>query len=143
MDNGVVSKNSGRDPFLMSAGGGGEGDMENKHPVVTGSKAQTVTLPATLTLTATANDDNRPLPPPDPKRPHGLRMRWIVWRGVARNVKFEPDVMPDRVYGKPATLETKVTFSAPGEYRLRAVASDGQLTSSYDVDVTVRASASN
>jgi hypothetical protein len=70
-------------------------------------------------------------------------MRWIVWRGVAKNVKFQPDIMTDRVYGKPATLETKVTFSAPGEYRLRAVASDGQLTSSYDVDVSVKAGASD
>ena len=138
MDNGVVAKNSGRDPFLMSAAGGGEGDFENKPPVMTGSKAQTVVLPAALTLTATATDDSRPLPPSDLKRPHGLRLRWIVWRGLAKNVKFQPDIMADRVYGKPATLETKVTFSAPGQYRLRAVSSDGQLTSSYDVDVTVK-----
>jgi len=143
MDNGVVTKNSGRDPFLMSAGGNGEGDMTNKPPILTGSKAQTVNVAATVSLSVTATDDNRPLPPADPKRPHGMRIRWIVWRGVAKNVKFQPDIMPDRVYGKPATFETKVTFSAPGEYRLRAVASDGQLTSAYDVDVTVKAGASN
>ena len=65
------------------------------------------------------------MPPPENKRPFGMRMRWIVWRGEAKNVKFEPDIMPDRVYGKPATLPTKVTFSAPGTYRLRAIATDG------------------
>jgi hypothetical protein len=46
--------------------------------------------------------------------------------------------MSQRVYGKPATLDTKVRFSAPGAYRLRAIASDGQTFSTYDVDVTVK-----
>ena len=46
--------------------------------------------------------------------------------------------MSQRVYGKPATLETKVSFAVPGTYRLRAIANDGQLFSTYDVDVTVR-----
>ena len=65
-------------------------------------------------------------------------MRWIVYRGSADAVKFEPDIMSQRVYGKPVTLESKVTFSAPGSYRLRAIASDGQAFSTYDVDVTVK-----
>jgi hypothetical protein len=144
MDSGVIVKNSGRDPFLMSAGGAGEADFDNKPPTITGSTAQTVTLPNTLMITATARDDGRPMPPPDNKRPFGMRMRWIVWRGNAKNVKFEPDIMQDRIYGQPATLQTKVTFTAPGEYQLRAIASDGQLTSTYNVDVTVKgAGASN
>lgn len=140
MDNGVVTKNSGRDPFLMSAAGNGEADFENKPPSLTGSSAQTVTLPNPLTLTVTATDEGRPKPLPDPtgKRPQGVRLRWIVWRGPAQNVKFEPDIMPDRVYGKPVTLATRVTFTAPGAYRLHAIASDGQLTSTYDVDVNVK-----
>lgn len=145
MDNGVITKNSGRDPFLLSAAGNGEADFENQPPSLTGSPAQTVTLPNTLKVTVTANDDGRPMPLPDPtgKRPQGVRMRWIVWRGMAKNVKFEPDIMPDRVYGKPVTLETKVSITAPGDYRLRAIASDGQLTSTYDVDVTVKSASSN
>jgi hypothetical protein len=138
MDSGVIVKNSGRDPFLMSGGGAGEADFENKPPAITGSPAQTVTLPNTLMLTATATDDGRPMPPPDNKRPFGMRMRWIVWRGNAKNVKFEPDIMAERVYGKPAMLPTKATFTAPGEYRLRVIATDGQLTSTYDVNVTVK-----
>ena len=145
MDAGVVTKNAGRDPFLMSAAGNGEADFKNKAPSMTGSPAQNVTLLNTLTLTATATDDGRPEPVPDPagRRPQGVRMRWIVWRGAAANVKFEPDIMPNRVYGQPVTLQTKVTFTAPGAYRLRAIASDGQLTSTYDVDVTVKAGSSN
>jgi hypothetical protein len=46
--------------------------------------------------------------------------------------------MNGRIYGKPATLETKVSFTVPGAYRLRAVASDGQAFSTYDVDVDVK-----
>jgi hypothetical protein len=53
-------------------------------------------------------------------------------------VRFDPDIMSGRVYGKPATLETKVRFAEPGVYRLRAIASDGQAFSTHDVDVTVR-----
>ena len=49
---------------------------------------------------------------------------------------LEPD--GQRVYGKPATLQTKVSFAAPGAYRLRAIASDGQAFSTYDVDITVK-----
>jgi hypothetical protein len=52
-------------------------------------------------------------------------------------VRLDPEIMNNRIYGKPATLETKVTFSRPGSYRVRAIASDGQLFSTYDVDVTV------
>ena len=102
----------------MSGGGAGEADFENKPPVIAGNAAATVTLPDTLMLNATATDDGRPIPP-DNKRPFGMRMRWIVWRGNAKNVKFDPDIMADRVYGKPAMLPTKVTFTAPGEYRCR------------------------
>ena len=88
-------------------------------------------------MTATATDDGRPKPLSGPAgRQQGVRIRWIVYRGSGR-VRFDPDIMSGRVYGKPATLETKVSFSAPGKYRLRAIASDGQVTSAYDVDVTV------
>jgi hypothetical protein len=87
----------------------------------------------------TANDDGHPKPIPDPtgQLQQGVRVRWIVYRG-AGHVQFTPDIMSQRVYGKPATLATKVRFSAPGPYRLRAIASDGQTFSTYDVDVTVK-----
>ncbi len=93
----------------------------------------------TLTLTATATDDGRPKPVPDPagRLQQGVRLRWIVYRGAGK-VRFDPDIMSGRVYGQPATLATKVRFAAPGAYRLRAIASDGQAFSTYDVDVTVK-----
>jgi hypothetical protein len=114
-----------------------DSDHENLPPVLTGSPAQTINLSDTLTSTVTATDDGRPKPIPGANLPEGMRIRWILYRGPA-NVRIDPDIMRDRVYGKPATLETKVKFTAPGAYRLRAIASDGERFSMYDVDVTVR-----
>ncbi len=140
VDNGVISHNSGRDPFLMRAGGE-DSDVsgDNLAPSLTGSPAQTIRLGEPLTLTATANDDGLPKPLPNPTglRSQGVGIRWIVYR-AAGPVRFDPDIMTSRVYGKPATSETKGSFSQPGTYRLRAIASDGQLFSTYDVDITVR-----
>src|SRR5207249_3478967 len=100
--------------------------------------AQTTKVGSPITLTVTATDDGLPKPLPDPtgRRPQGVRIRWIVYRAPGQ-VRFDTDIMGNRVYGKPATLDTKVSFSRPGVYRLRAIASDGQLFSTYDVDVTV------
>jgi hypothetical protein len=41
------------------------------------------------------------------------------------------------VYGKPLTAETKVTFSVPGNYWIRAIATDGAMFSTYDAVVKV------
>jgi hypothetical protein len=114
---------------------------DNKPPVVTGSSAQTVTLPATATLTATATDDGIPKPgsPGRGGRPQGSQIRWILYRGPApaqAKVQFDPEVATSGE-AKPLTSETKVTFSMPGNYRLRAIASDGSLFSTFDVDVKV------
>jgi len=141
VDQGIISKNSPRDSMLMTVSIG-DIDFENEPPAVTGSPAQTIKLGDPLTLTVTAKDDGRPKPLENAGgRQQGVRVRWIVYRGSGK-VRFDPDIMPGRVYGKPATLETKVTFSAPGDYRLRAIASDGQVTSPFDVDVKVNPSAS-
>jgi hypothetical protein len=114
---------------------------DNKAPVITGSSAQTVTLPATATLTATATDDGIPKPgsPGRGGRPQGPQIRWILYRGPApaqAKVQFDPEVTTSGD-AKPLTSETKVTFSMPGNYRLRAIASDGSLFSTFDVDVKV------
>ena len=136
VDQGIISKNSPRDSMLMTLTAG-DIDFENVAPSVKGSAAQSIKLGDPLTLTVTATDDGRPKPLSSAEgRPQGVRIRWIVYRGSGK-VRFDPDIMPQRVYGKPVTMETKVSFSAPGAYRLRAIASDGQLTSAYDVDVTV------
>lgn len=131
LDKGVITKNAPRDQFLMVTGG--ETDFENVPPKVTGkASAMTAGLSDTLTLSATATDDGLP----KGGRQQGVRIRWIVYRGPG-SVNFTPVMMPNRVYGMPATMETKVNFKAPGNYRLRAIASDGQMASAFDIDVTV------
>jgi hypothetical protein len=140
VDKDLIAKNAARDPSLMT-NGNNETDLdhENRPPVITVKGAQTANVSDTLTLSVTANDDGHPKPIPDPtgKLQQGVRVRWIVYRGAGQ-VQFTPDIMSQRIYGKPATLDTKVRFSAPGAYKLRAIASDGQTFSTYDVDVTVK-----
>ena len=138
VDKGVIAKNAARDPSLMTAGTNERDiDHENAAPKVETIPPKMVNLADTLTLAATATDDGRPKPTPGSKTPEGLRLRWIQYRGPA-TVRFDPDIMPTRIYGKPATLETKVKFPEPGDYLLRVVASDGELVTTYDVPVTVR-----
>lgn len=111
--------------------GRGEFDPDNQPPSVSGSDRHTVTLPETATLAMTAMDDGRPR---DDRGRGGLRFRWILYRGPV-GVRFDPETTGPSA--SPAGTETQVTFSAPGDYRLRAVASDGQLFSTHDVDVVV------
>ena len=131
----LISKNAISDPFLRTSNSNPTPD--NQAPAVTGSPAQSVTLPATANLTATATDDGLPKPGPGDRggRVQGVQIRWILYRGPAR-VEFDPDVSP-AVYGKPLTSQTKVTFRAPGSYRIRAIATDGAMFSTFDVDVKV------
>jgi hypothetical protein len=140
VDTDLIAKNAARDPSLMTSGTNEvDLDHENRPPAITGTATHTINLSDTLTLRATANDDGRPKPVSDSsgRLQQGVRMRWILYRGIG-GVRFDPDIMSQRVYGQPATLETKVRFAAPGAYRLRAIASDGQAFSTYDVDVTVK-----
>jgi hypothetical protein len=85
----------------------------------------------------------------------GLRMSWTVYRGPASAVTFSPTQlkawMDSRVYANspwspPYVLPevppegryvTQVTFSEPGEYTLRGVASDGSLFTYQNVTFTV------
>jgi hypothetical protein len=68
----------------------------------------------------------------------GPTVSWIVWRGPA-GVSFEPRTGPV----KDGKAQTVATFSKPGEYVLRAIASDRALSASHDVTVTVTARASS
>lgn len=141
VDQKLIAKNSGRDPSLMTNPSNSlDMDATNKPPAISITGVRTVKVGETLSLTATATDDGRPMPVPDPegKLQQGVRMRWIVYRGGAAHVRFQPDIMPNRILGKPATLQTAVTFSTAGTYRLRAIASDGMAFSTHDVDVTVQ-----
>ena len=85
----------------------------------------------------------------------GLRMSWIVYRGHAATVTFNPEQMKTwtdtRAYANspwspPFTIPepppdgryvVQATFREPGTFVLRAIASDGSLFTSDDVTVTV------
>jgi hypothetical protein len=146
----LISADGASDRFLMVLGrpiADAIREENDKAPVITPIQPQTVTLPAAATLTVTVNDDGIPklqegdLSSDGSRRGgvEGVRVRWIFYRGPG-NVRFEPEVSP-AAYGKPLTSQTKVTFTAPGNYRLRAIASDGALFSTSDVEVKVNPAA--
>ena len=86
----------------------------------------------------------------------GLRLSWIVYRGPARAVTFSPVQMKtwtdSRMYGNSpwsppwiipepppdGRWVAEVTFREPGDYLLRAVASDGSMFSYENLAVTVK-----
>jgi hypothetical protein len=144
---------------------------------VEGDPRRTVRVGEPLTLAAVATDpDNlparrpvKPLPATDaasvlyrppssivPSSGPGLRFSWIVYRGSARHVRFDPDQMKTwtdtRAYANspwsppfdipaPPTGNrwvVRATFDEPGTYTLRAVAADGALFTYDNVEVTVK-----
>jgi hypothetical protein len=129
---------------------GGIPDPNNKPPTLTVGPALIISLPDTGTLTASATDDGLPKPyrrnasnadrNAQPRRPQGVQIKWIQYRGPGK-ATFDPDASAV-VHGEPIKLTSKVSFSAPGTYVLRAIASDGQLYTSRDVTVTVNPSTS-
>ncbi len=66
-------------------------------------------------------------------RPQGPSVSWIVWRGPA-DATFSPRLAEP----KDGKTVTTATFTKPGEYILRAIATDTLKTSSQDVKVTVQ-----
>ena len=146
VDKALITSDAASDPFTGSQGRPvaesiAEGEMP---PVVSGPPAQTITLPAAAKLAVTVTDDGLPKMSTDDKDSHGdvqrgvqgVRVRWILYRGPGK-VRFDPNFSP-YVYGKPLSAQTQVSFSVPGNYRIRAIATDGALFSTYDVDVTVK-----
>jgi len=151
VDEGVMQMNIG-------PGGAPPVDPPNQAPKITGSGDQAAQVGKPLSLAVSATDDgipkprNRssaaasaprpPLPPgatPAPRAQLGLRIRWEVYRAPASGgvVSFEPESNRPVLGGQSSELATQATFSAPGVYWLRAVASDGMLETPYDVKVTV------
>jgi hypothetical protein len=149
----------------------------NKPPdlKVDGDKRQVVKVGEPLTLSSYANDpDNFPArrptraptgpnaaaalyrPPSSivPSSGPGLRFSWIVYRGPAEHVRFDPEQMktwtdtrayanspwsPPFIIPEPPAENrwvVRATFSEPGTYVLRGVASDGSLFAYDDVSVT-------
>jgi len=90
----------------------------NLAPAVSAGADRTITLPASASLTATATDDGLP---------NGqLTYRWSQVQGSP--VTFTA----------PQSAATQVSFPAAGAYTLRATVTDGQLTASDDVVITVQ-----
>ena len=160
IDNGVIQMNIG-------PGGAPPADPPNTAPKISGSGDQSAAVGTPLKLTVSATDDgipkprvranpaaaaaaaaalaNRlPLPPgatPPSRFQMGLHIRWILYRAPVGGggVSFEPESSRPVMGGQNAELTTQASFSAPGTYWLRAVASDGMLETPYDVKVTVAA----
>lgn len=141
----LISADGATDPFTGSLGRPVADAIiaGDTPPVIKGNPMQTVTLPAAATLSVTATDDGLPkLRPGDHLADgsirggiQGVRIRWILYRGPGE-ARFDPPLSP-YVYGEPLTSETQVSFTKPGDYRIRAIASDGALWSTYDIDVKV------
>lgn len=139
IDKALITKNSPGDPFLRITNS--TPNPNNKPPEIKATSTPSVTLPAKAPLMAMATDDGLPKPAPEGRggrgggRPQGLQVRWITYRGPAKAV-VEPETSP-AVYGQPLSFEASASFSMPGAYRLRAIATDGSLFSTYDVDIQV------
>jgi hypothetical protein len=139
----------------------------NKAPElkVEGEKKRTAKVGEPVTLSAVATDDGKPKTRPMPAflvgQSHflpnaatGLRLSWFTYRGAGK-ISYDPPqtkVWQDHRDGGNSpwsagwstpppppgnTWTVKATFSEPGTYVLRALASDGGLISYDDVTVTV------
>jgi hypothetical protein len=152
VDEGVIQMNIG-------PGGAPPVDPPNNAPSVDVSQERTAAVGKPLALTASATDDGIPKPrrgaaagrgrgpapviPPNavlhPRATLGLRIRWELYRSPVPGAKvtFAPESNDPVVGGTSSQLTTAATFSQPGVYWLRAVATDGMLESPYDLKVTV------
>ena len=139
--------------YQQNRGGPGElGEPDDPPSIkVEGAPQRTVVAGAALALDAFVADDGRPTARPSQSgsnaRVEGPLMQamvrldrgvwlgviWVVYRGDARAVTFEPRKIPV-TDGKASTT---VRFSAPGTYVLRAYADDGILVAAKDVTVVV------
>ncbi|HEX7139292.1 MAG TPA: hypothetical protein VF219_15665 [Vicinamibacterales bacterium] len=140
--------------YQQNRGGPGELGEEDDPPSirVEGSVQRTLVVGGSLAIDAFVVDDGRPSARPSQsgsnprvegpltqavvRLDRGVRLGviWIVYRGDAKAVSFEPRKIPV-VDGKAST---KITIGAPGTYVLRAYADDGIFVSAADVTVTVR-----
>ena len=92
----------------------------NQAPQVNAGANQSITLPATANLSGSATDDGLPNPPAT------LTTTWSKVSG------------PGTVaFGNAAMLSTSATFDTAGSYVLRLSVSDGALTTTADVTITV------
>jgi hypothetical protein len=141
--------------------------MGNRPPElkVDGERKRTAKVGEPVTLSAVATDDGKPKPRPMPAflvgQSHflpnaatGLRLSWFTYRGAGK-IHYDPPqtkVWQDHRDGGNSpwsagwstpppppnnTWTVRATFSEPGTYVLRALASDGGLIAYEDVTITV------
>jgi hypothetical protein len=140
--------------YQQNRGGPGELGEDDDAPSirVEGAAQRSIAAGSTLTLDAFVIDDGKPTNRPSQsgssarvegpltqavvRLDRGVRLGviWVVYRGDAKAVTFEPRKIPV-ADGKASTT---VKFNAPGTYVLRAYADDGILVSAADVTVTVK-----
>ena len=92
---------------------------ENQSPTVSAGEDRTIELPNTVSLSGTASDDGYPVG-------SNLSVQWSKVSGDG-----------DVAFTNPNNQQTAVSFSTRGNYVLRLTASDGALSSSDDLLVTV------
>ncbi len=92
--------------------------LSNQKPAVNAGDDQTITLPSTATLNGTVSDDGLPN--------NSLNVNWSKVSGSGEVTFINPD-----------SSETIADFSLPGTYVLRLTATDGELTTTDDIAVTV------
>ena len=98
----------------------------NQPPAVNAGPDQTIVLPATVTLAGSARDDGLP-------SPAKFTTSWSKISGR------EDSAGGTVVFANPNAPATSATFGADGIYVLRLTASDGAVTVSDDVTITVNA----
>ncbi len=97
----------------------------NLPPTVNAGPDQSITLPASATLSGSVADDGLPNPP---------RTTTVTWSQVSG-----PGTA---TFANANAASTTATFSAAGSYLLRLTASDSQLSSSDELQITVNAAGS-
>jgi hypothetical protein len=107
--------------WLMARASGWSGVPGQNHtPVVSAGADAVVTLPAALDLSGQATDDGLPNPP---------GVLTLTWSKVSG-----PGTV---IFANAHALSTTAQFSVTGAYVLRLTASDGSLSASDDIAVTV------
>ena len=95
-----------------------EPEPTNQAPSVDAGEDVTITLPDSVTLKGTVSDDGLP--------DNSLTTKWFQLQG------------PEATIASPDALETTVTFSQAGEYTFGFRGSDGELSNTDQVIVTVQ-----
>jgi hypothetical protein len=120
-------------PSTRKTEGGGR-----KQPV--GQETPPILQPSESTVEAPVNLPELPLglrgARVGPRPPPGPSVRYTIWRGPAA-IQYDPMF----AVPKDGKVTTKMTFAEPGEYVLKARATDGAAASTQEVKITVAAAA--